>query len=353
MKFLTDKFFILLLCLMNPAGMLKIPWAAAALVTAICVSSLCTYIEQTRLRTGLLTGYTVLCFFFPPLRFFLPLVIYDLQGLYRVIWIAPILFHMEQSVLLPDLFLLTAGGISLYLSRQSALYTDALSCLYMIQDDTREKSLHLEQKNRELLEKQEYEIRLATLSERNRIAREIHDNVGHLLTRALFQLGAMQVVFKNQGELSEQLTALKETLDSAMDNVRTSVHDLHEDSVDLETSLQKLAKEFQFCPVRLSCHAHITSREMKSCLIAIVKEALANIARHSNATKAAVTVLEHPGFCQLTVSDNGTLEKGTTPGGIGLINMQERVEAFHGIFRTEQKNGFRIFISIPKQKCEK
>lgn len=348
MKFLTDKFFILLLCFMNPVGLPGIPMAAAALLAALSVSSLCFYIEQPRFCKGIITGYVVLCFFLPPLCFFLPLVIYDSRELYRVIWIAPVLFHMEGGRLMPGLFLLAAGLISLYLAHHSVKYTDMVAYLYRTQDDTREKSLHLEQKNRELLEKQEYEIRLATLSERNRIAREIHDNVGHLLTRALFQLGAMQVVFGNQDELSGQLGALKETLDSAMDNVRTSVHDLHEDSVDLESSLRNLADGFLFCPVRLSYHAHITSREMKSCFIAIVKEALANISRHSNATKAAITILEHPGFYQLTISDNGTLKSEAGTRGIGLVNMQERVDTFHGIFRTEQKNGFRIFISIPK-----
>ena len=45
----------------------------------------------------------------------------------------------------------------------------------------------LTQKNKDLLEKQDYEIHVATLKERNRIAREIHDNVGHMLSRSLLQ----------------------------------------------------------------------------------------------------------------------------------------------------------------------
>ena len=84
-------------------------------------------------------------------------------------------------------------------------------------------------------------------------------------------------------------------------------------------------------------------------MIAIVREALSNISRHSNATEASVSVLEHPGFYQLIIQDNGTQTAVSGSGGIGLMNMRERVEDFHGIFRTENKNGFRIFISIPKQ----
>ena len=217
------------------------------------------------------------------------------------------------------------------------------------QDSTREESLYLEQRNRELLEKQEYEIQLATLTERNRIAREIHDNVGHLLTRSLFQIRAMQVVWKEQEELAAQLSAVKSTLDDAMNNVRSSVHNLYEESVDLQMVLSRLTREFTFCPAALDYNAKIESKELKYCVIAIVREALSNISRHSNATEASVSVLEHPGFYQLIIQDNGTQTAVSGSGGIGLMNMRERVEDFHGIFRTENKNGFRIFISIPKQ----
>ena len=219
---------------------------------------------------------------------------------------------------------------------------------HLAQDSTREESLHLEEKNRELMEKQEYEIQLATLTERNRIAREIHDNVGHLLTRSLFQIGAMQVIWKSQKELSEQLASVKTTLDDAMTNVRSSVHDLHEESVDLYMVLSRLTGEFSFCPVTLDYNAEIESKELKYCIIAIVREALSNISRRSNATKAFLSVLEHPGFYQV-IRDNGTQTTAAKTGGICLINMRERVEDFHGIFRIEIHNGFRIFISIPKQ----
>lgn len=81
----------------------------------------------------------------------------------------------------------------------------------------------------------------------------------------------------------------------------------------------------------------------------MVREALSNISRHSNATEASLSVLEHPGFYQVIIRDNGTQAAAAGSGGIGLMNMRERVEDLHGIFRTEVQNGFRIFISIPKQ----
>ena len=58
---------------------------------------------------------------------------------------------------------------------------------------------------------QDYEIYLATLKERNRIAREIHDNVGHMLTRSILQLGALSVINKDE-TVGEAINDLSGTL---------------------------------------------------------------------------------------------------------------------------------------------
>ena len=206
----------------------------------------------------------------------------------------------------------------------------------------------LERKNRDLMEKQDYEVKLATLAERNRIAREIHDNVGHMLTRSLLQIGALRVTHNDDDMLIGELEQIKGTLSGAMDSIRNSVHDLHDESVDLKSQLEMMAGGFEFCPVKLRYDAGELPIEMKYCFAAIIKEALSNIARHSDASAASVTVIEHPAFCQLLVSDNGTAKSSGDMRGIGLQNMAERVEALGGVFRTEHGKGFRIFASIPK-----
>ena len=69
---------------------------------------------------------------------------------------------------------------------------------------------------------------MATLKERNRIAREIHDNVGHMLSRAILQMGALSTVYEEE-PLHGQLLKVNDTLNLAMNNIRESVHDLHDD----------------------------------------------------------------------------------------------------------------------------
>ena len=78
-------------------------------------------------------------------------------------------------------------------------------------DATKELADILSNKNRHLLVQQEQEIRIAILDERNRIAREIHDHVGHLLSSALLQIGAIQAIQK-EDKLKEPLQNLRDTL---------------------------------------------------------------------------------------------------------------------------------------------
>lgn len=96
-------------------------------------------------------------------------------------------------------------------------------------DHASELQQKLTQRNRQLQTAQNDAVRMATLQERNRIAREIHDNVGHMLTRALLQTGALAVCVKEE-PLKASVAALQETLDSAMTSIRSSVHKLHDDA---------------------------------------------------------------------------------------------------------------------------
>ena len=232
---------------------------------------------------------------------------------------------------------------------------EALQTLYRTTRDTEtERNLLLHQRNQAILEKQDYEIYNATLKERNRIAREIHDNVGHVLSRSILMVGALKTVNQSP-ELSSSLEILDQSLNQAMDSIRSSVHDLHEEAEDLEHSLKLLLDQFQFCPVSFQYEmSRAIPPKLKYCFIGIVKEALSNIIRHSHATQVSISCIEHPGFYQLKISDNGTPEtiNSTTSGsgsGIGLTNIRERTEALNGTLQITTDKGFHIFVMIPKE----
>lgn len=94
------------------------------------------------------------------------------------------------------LALLSLAAVLLaYCTRQA---TELKRNLIRLRDTSTELSLVMREKNRKLLEEQDTEIYMATLKERNRIAREIHDNVGHMLSRAILQMGALSTVYEEE-----------------------------------------------------------------------------------------------------------------------------------------------------------
>lgn len=229
-------------------------------------------------------------------------------------------------------------------------------------DDSEEHALLLSEKNKALLEKQDYEIYAATLRERNRIAREIHDNVGHVLSRSILMTAAYKTINKNEA-LDPLLGNLEESLNGAMNSIRSSVHDLHDDAVNLEDAIKGLVKDFTFCPVTLTYDmSRQVPREVKYSLISITKEGLSNVMRHSNADSVNILLREHPALYQLCIEDNGTLgskipdiqtdadsnKMETVSGGMGLSNIRDRVKALGGTVQITQEKGFRIFVTIPK-----
>ncbi len=213
-----------------------------------------------------------------------------------------------------------------------------------------EKQLELEEKNHALLAKQDTEIYAATLKERNRIARDIHDNVGHLLSRSLLMTGAIQTL-NTSDKLCEPLSQLDATLNQAMNSIRDSVHNLHDEALNLENTTKQLVTDFQFCPVDLSYDmGYEPPTAIRYAFLSITREALANIIRHSNADHVRIVMREHPSLYQLEIGDNGTRINApfSENHGLGLTNMQERVTKLHGTMRLYTESGFRIFITIPK-----
>ena len=201
---------------------------------------------------------------------------------------------------------------------------------------------------------------MGEIEERNRIAREIHDNVGHMLTRAIMLTGAIKVVNKNES-LCPSIDNLEECLSTAMNNIRESVHNLHNNSISLENTIKNLTADFDFCKINLiyDIEENIPN-DVKYTFIAIVKEGLTNIEKHSNATAVKLTLREHPAIYQLILQDNGTNATDfdcspyesesylSVTSGIGLNNMYSRIHMLKGTIKIYTDNGFCIFISIPK-----
>lgn len=296
----------------------------------------------------------------PEYGYFIPVIVYD--TMFDVTFFSPLfsggmllLFFLMNAEYDPvtKYFLLFLSFFSGYLSFLT-LQEQALGKKYNeLKVTSLEKIFSLENKNKDLVEAGETKISLEIAAEQNRIARDIHDHVGHLLSSSLLQVGAIRTI-NTDDQLMPLLEQLQGTMNEGLNNIRESVHNLHEESISLSDALAKMLQHFTFCEVKVTgALAENISKEYKIAYLMLLKEALANVMKHSNATKVSIDFQTYPGFYKMTIADNGTFnaEKPIGLPGMGLIGMKERIEKLAGRVNYYQENtGFSIRAILPRKR---
>ncbi len=298
--------------------------------------------------------FALILFLKPSLVVFVPILLYDgyrhKQKISPILCGVLLLYRAGSLDGLSFFVLLFICTVSLMLSSYGSRLEMVSQKVISLRDDSVEHSRLMEANNKMLVEKQNSAIYTATLQERNRIAREIHDNVGHLLTRSILQTGAIKTI--NQAEnLKAPIEMLNETLNTAMTSIRNSVHDLHDESVDLKGAIEDILSNVKNFEIAFDYDVeNYINRDIKYAFIAITKEAVNNCMKHSNGDKLHILLREHPGFYQLMIEDNGTQARISQHSGIGLSNITERANAIHGTAKFFTDSGFRILITVLKEE---
>ncbi len=323
------------------------------LICVVSISAFLSYLDDARVKILTAVLYFAACIICPVFLFFLPVIFYDVfftkYQAALALAVIPAVIGFPTLPLTSCIFIVLFIGLSYLIKRRTTVLERTRTDYIALRDSTKEFSLLLENKNKELMEKQDYEVNLATLNERNRIARDIHDSVGHILSNSILQTGAL-ITTSGDDALKEKLRILKDTLSAGMDSVRSSVHDLYEESIDLYSEIQRLCDGFNFCEIVLDYDMDSNpEKTVKYTILSVAKEAFSNIMRHSDASQVRVTVREHPALYQLIIKDNGT-QKEIGGDGIGLKNIAQRVETLGGIVNISDDNGFTVFVSIPKTR---
>lgn len=368
MKTFTNHLILFIYCILtaaftkdfNPVSVTSI----IALLASVIITNMSFFFHNKKFTASASGVYGAVSLFIPEFTFMLPALSYDIMQIpgypFIVFFIASVLYNYVMTDIQTMLFLLFGIFISIILQNYQKVYSEAVLSSRKLRDDSTEINLVLKSRNESLLKNQDYEIHNATLQERNRIAREIHDNVGHMLSRAILLTGVLKTINKDEN-CSEHLENLHEALNQAMTSIRNSVHNLHDESIDLKQSVTTIIDEFSFCPVSLNYDmGYEVPKDIKYCFIAIIKEGLNNIYKHSDATKVNVTLREHPSMYQLIIHDNGNVSDETdfnkyispenrhNDSGIGLENIAARVGMLNGSIKIHTDDGFCIFIIIPK-----
>ena len=302
---------------------------------------------------------------FPPAVVILPLVMYDMTRSRNYIgFLLSVMAFINTALTIGKddskvtiyilLYTLALSALSILMSIKTERSDKTYQELKRVRDDDAEVNTRLRLQNNELLNARDTEIHNAQLAERNRIAREIHDNVGHMLSRALLQMGALLSIHKEE-PIHSQLEGVRETLDTAMNNIRSSVHDLHDDSIDVKANIIQMAKPLEDS-YKVNLDIDISDdmpRNIKYACIGITKECISNIIKHSHNKNVDISLSEHPSFYQLVIHDYGSRDDKTVTitgknAGMGLENIRSRVESVNGSLNISTSQGFRVFVSIPK-----
>jgi signal transduction histidine kinase len=203
----------------------------------------------------------------------------------------------------------------------------------------------------------------AMLQERNRIAHEMHDALGHALTAQSLQLETVQYFWHSDiDKASRSLSQAKQLGSQALNDLRQVVSVLRADplqGLSLEEAIAKLIQTFhQATGVLPSCTFRldgVVPVSVKSCIYRVMQEALTNIAKHSQATEVSLYLQVTSEQLNILIQDNGIgFEPDQTASGFGLQGMKERIIASGGLFSLVSQSGLgcKVMAQIPLTKVE-
>lgn len=203
---------------------------------------------------------------------------------------------------------------------------------------------------------------LAVSEERNRLAREIHDGLGHYLTATTMQIQGAKAVLESTGAAAQAPVALgalgkaETLLQEALTDVRRSVAALRiteGDNRPLPETLTDLVRTHH-APEQLDVQFMLqgTPRslnpQVELTLCRVAQEGLTNVHKHAQASRVTITLGYECDRVRLTLADNGKGMSAET-GGYGLIGLRERVQLVGGTvtIQSTQGQGFQLDVEIP------
>ena len=370
---LTDKLIILVTGILQLfiIGSTETELYVAWILTTLAV----LFLTELKRDIGWSIGATVICMavapFFPGVLIAFPMALYALaasplssrQGLdiaVRAVLSAGMLseVYILTSNIVTTAYSLLIMVLAGYLAVKTGLARRKETLLLSKFDDARQDSLNAKRLGEEIMKNADNEVYTARLKERNRIAREIHDNVGHMITRVIVQMQAIKIINKD-AKVAAQLDSVSDTLDLAMTGIRKSVHELHDDSIDVSIAVNDIIKTL---PERFDVDVNTSiespaDNKTKSCILGIIKEAVTNISKYSSGDKVRIEVVENNTFWRILVRDNGENPERDymltgdymASGGLGLKNIASRAASCGGRASVRSgKDGFEIMATLPK-----
>jgi len=198
----------------------------------------------------------------------------------------------------------------------------------------------------QLLEEYTKEIEKVTLlEERNRLARDLHDTIGHTYTSVIMGLDAASFLLgKSTNEAKEQIDRLSAVMRKSLGEIRNHIHQISptDEEGELSSQLERIVNEFALYTKTIIQFEYIGSNEKRVSsqgnitLIRCLQESLTNAVRHGQAKNILVTLKEDSAHLILTIKDNG-IGIRDIKFGFGQNGMKERLESLQGNLTVESE----------------
>jgi signal transduction histidine kinase len=226
--------------------------------------------------------------------------------------------------------------------------------------DEQQARRQLDEANRKLREYATRAEELATTQERNRLAREIHDGLGHYLTAINIQIEAAQAIMgQDSVQAAVSMSKAQSLTQEALTEVRRSVAALRADPLmakPLPATIEGLLNELASAEVQVEFVLKGESRPLQPqtelALYRIAQEALTNVRKHAQASRVILTLDYQSDAICLIVQDNGVGSQ-SSEGGFGLVGLQERAHLLGGTVSTHSVPGenFTLEARLPAEKA--
>lgn len=280
--------------------------------------------------------------------------------------VGEVLEHQRESFAIAKRYIRKDGRI-IWASSTVSLIRDRLgnpqSLIAIVEDISAQKEAELALQLREVeLRALTARLNAAREDEARRIARELHDELGQVLTAITMETAdAQRRLSEGDGssatEIQRHLASVRALLHQAIGTTRRVCTELRPallDQVGFVPALEWQAHDFEsrsgiFCSLKLPDPAPDISGELATALFRIFQEVLTNVARHSEATEVTVDLTNDATEVRLTVQDNGrgmTPAQATRPSGLGLIGIRERTFGVGGTVSFEGNEGHGTCVSI-------
>jgi two-component system sensor histidine kinase DesK len=188
--------------------------------------------------------------------------------------------------------------------------------------------------------------RLAKIAERERIARDLHDLLGHSLSVIILKSElAAKLAGRDPQKAAAEIGDVERISREALFEVRAAVRGYR--SVGLKGELANAKLALEAAGVRLEYDAERLDLRpsQESVLSLVLREAVTNVLRHAGATRCTIRLKEDGGDVRLEVCDDGRGMSG--PEGSGLAGMRERVSALGGKLELDGSRGTRLLVRLP------